>query len=465
MNNNNNDIIIYNPRNNNPRNNNPRNNNPPQIIYILRNIGSNYILSQNNPRTDTLSITRNINGEAKIKIPSKLLKPKNNSANISCQNFIDLYNEIMRINLPEEFKFKFEGQAGSDFGGLTRDIFEKLLPVYTHRFFESVESNNEFMILKKFKDMPQPPQEQVENKKKNEIADIISQILQRETKQMVHLARKAGTKIFLRIKPSLLALLQSKNYMEYFNNNNKKYFKNLYKFLNKEISKLNERDNISNYFINYPSEHFKNKESINTLLVEGQFMQLNNSIKREIRLRKFAKDCGFTTWEQLNNMYSFIQQFWDPEYFTSELKFDIESFVKKLKLNINEKNLPLEVFGELSEDKKNFVFKKINYITNIIFTKYVFLLPFLNYIIGPESTDEIRKKTIAYIAGSSYYPGELKLNLSHQSAPYPFKAASCLHELNFYKYNSETQIQINNKNRFIKSELEPREGTQNFGLV
>jgi hypothetical protein len=164
-------------------------------------------------------------------------------------------------------------------------------------------------------------------------------------------------------------------------------------------------------------------------------------------------------------MYSFIQQFWDPEYFTSELKFDIESFVKKLKLNINAKNLPLETFGKLSEDKKKFVFKPINYVTNQIFTEYVFLLPFLNYMLGPESTDEIRKKTIAYIAGSSYYPGELKLHLSSQSAPYPFKASSCTLDLNFFKYNSETQIQINNKNKFIKNELEPKESTQNFGLV
>ena len=142
-----------------------------------------YPNSQNNTRTVTrttartvtvnipsiLSITRNENGDAKITIPSELLKPKNNSANKSCPNFTDLYNEIMKINLPEEFRFRFEGQAGSDYGGLTRDIFEKLLPVYTRRFFESVKSNNEFVILKKLKDMPQPPQEQVENKKKNEI--------------------------------------------------------------------------------------------------------------------------------------------------------------------------------------------------------------------------------------------------------------------------------------------------------
>ena len=433
-----------------------------------------YPNSQNNTRTVTrttartvavnipsiLSITRNENGDAKITIPSELLKPKNNSANKSCPNFTDLYNEIMKINLPEEFRFKFEGQAGSDYGGLTRDIFEKLLPVYTRRFFESVKSNNEFVILKKLKDMPQPPQEKVKNKKNKEIEDIIWQIFESETEKMVHLAGKARTKIFLRIDPGLLALLQSDNYMEYFLNSKKseQNFKNLYEYVNYSTNQPNSSTNNQTFLLNKTSRNIMHrfKESKNELT--------KNKLKREIRLRRFAIVCGFTTWEQFEKMKLFIQQR-KSEYFTSELKFDIESFSKRLKITHNFKNLPLETFGKLSEDKKKFVFKPINYVTNQIFTEYVFLLPFLNYMLGPESTDEIRKKTIAYIAGSSYYPGELKLHLSSQSAPYPFKASSCTLDLNFFKYNSETQIQINNKNKFIKSELEPKEGTQNFGFV
>jgi hypothetical protein len=455
-------IYIYNITNH--RGNYPIQNN---YIYIQpdRYLMS-YPNSQNNTRTDAvnipsiLSININKNGDAKITIPSELLKPKNNSANKSCPNFTDLYDEIMKINLPEEFRFKFEGQAGLDYGGLTRDIFEKLLPVYTRRFFESVESNNEFVILKKLKDMPQPPQEKVKNKKNKEIEDIIWQIFKSETEKMVHLAGKAGTKIFLRIDPRLLALLQSKNYMEYFLNSKKseQNFKNLYEYVNYSTNQSNNTLNNRTFLLNNTSRNIMHrfKESKNELT--------KNGLKREIRLRRFAIVCGFTTWEQFEKMKLFIQQR-KSEYFTSELKFDIESFSKRLKITHNFKNLPLGTFGKLSEDKKKFVFKPINYVTNQIFTEYVFLLPFLNYMLGPESTDEIRKKTIAYIAGSSYYPGELKLHLLSQSAPYPFKASSCTLDLNFFKYNSETQIQINNKNKFIKSELEPKEGTQNFGLV
>ena len=45
-------------------------------------------------------------------------------------------------------RFRYGEQHGIDAGGLTRDIFEKLLPVYTHLFFESIEENNECVILK-----------------------------------------------------------------------------------------------------------------------------------------------------------------------------------------------------------------------------------------------------------------------------------------------------------------------------
>lgn len=323
--------LIYNinPRNSDQYNINPNNNNP-----------SNLILSY-------LPIPINENEDTKITIPSNLLKPKNNSANKSCPNFTDLYDEIMKINLPEKFRFEFEGQAGSDYGGLTRDIFEKLLPVYTRRFFESVKSNNEFVILKKLKDMPQLPQEKVKNKKNEEIADIIWQIFNSETKKIVHLARKAGTKIFLRIDLRLLALLQSENYMEYFHSSKKseQNFKNLYEYVNYSTNQPNNTTNNKTFLINNTSRTIMQrfKESKNKLK--------KNELKREIRLRRFAIVCGFTTWEQFEKMKLFIQQR-KSEYFTSELIFDIESFSKRLKITYNLKNLPFGTFGKLSEDKK-----------------------------------------------------------------------------------------------------------------
>ena len=165
-------------------------------------------------------------------------------------------------------------------------------------------------------------------------------------------------------------------------------------------------------------------------------------------------------------MQLFIQQFWNPEYFTLEIKFDIESFIKRLKIIFNDKILPLGTFGKLSEDKRKFIFKQINRFTNNIFTEYVFLLPFLEYTLGEKSTDEKRQKTIAFIAGSSYYPGELEIILSGSTASYPFKAQTCFYKLYFYKSSPENpQVEINNKNKFIEAEINSKKGTQSFGFV
>ena len=58
---------------------------------------------------------------------------------------------LQKIKLPKKFRFIFQEQAGFDIGGLTRNIFEKLLPIYVKRFFESIETNYDFIILKKVK--------------------------------------------------------------------------------------------------------------------------------------------------------------------------------------------------------------------------------------------------------------------------------------------------------------------------
>lgn len=283
----------------------------------------NYIISNNyNPLEDPIAyyhMTGDISNKSEvpanitrfvdeITIPSELFNSINNSANKSFQKFTDLYNKIMEINLSDKFKFNFEGKTESDYGRLTKYIFEKLLLIYTHRFFESVKSNNDFIILKKFEDMPEPTPQQLKNKKQKDILYI-------ETKQMIILAKAAGTKIFLRIHPVLLALLQSDNYMDYFNNS-----KNLYDFANSANTALLVNNNSKNIIQRF-------KESKNNIT--------KNGLKREIRLRRFAIVCGFTTWEQFEKMQLFIQRFWDHQYFTSDLKFYIESFLKILKVFYN----------------------------------------------------------------------------------------------------------------------------------
>ena len=113
-----------------------------------------------------------------------------------------------------------------------------------------------------------------------------------------------------------------------------------------------------------------------------------------------------------------------------------------------------------------FDFNNLNSNISKIYADYSFFRPFLNYILGPESTDEIRKLFVRYVTGTIYYPGKLILVLSHQFAPYPFKSETCFQKLKFYKNNPQNpQIQINNATKFIEKEIKPNNGSVNFGLV
>lgn len=133
----------------------------------------------------------------------------------------------------------------------------------------------------------------------------------------------------------------------------------------------------------------------------------------------------------------------------------------------NKIEIPLDKFVNLSRNNSmQFSFNNLN--TNIFanYANYSLFRPFLNYILGPQSTDEIRKLFVEYVAGTVYYPGELHLVLSHQFASYPFKSETCFHKLKFYKSNPENpQFQINNANKFIKNEIKPSKNNVNFGLV
>jgi hypothetical protein len=171
-------------------------------------------------------------------------------------------------------------------------------------------------------------------------------------------------------------------------------------------------------------------------------------------------------------MHLFIKKFWNPKNFSSELKFDIESFSKKLKIlkensYDNSTEIPLDKFVKLSKNNSmQFDFNNLNNNISKIYADYSLFRPFLNYILGPESTDEIRKLFVRFVAGTIYYPGELILVLSHQTASYPFKSETCFKKLKFYKNNPENpQFQINNATNFIEKEIKPNNGSVNFGLV
>jgi hypothetical protein len=189
------------------------------------------------------------------------------------------------------------------------------------------------------------------------------------------------------------------------------------------------------YFININnSEYFKNNNSKRTLLLNGQFEQLENSIKREIRLRRFAVDCGFTTWEQLTNMYNFIKKFWKNEIFTNELKFDLVSFKKRIiiKKSDTQEILNLDNISPIDNIPPN------------LLEIYPALRPLLDYIIGPESKDINRMKFVRYVTGTKYSPSvitillirsEIEFNTINRTKIYklPFLAHTCFSILDLFK--------------------------------
>jgi WD40 repeat protein len=399
-----------------------------------------------------LTIHINRDGKKIIEIKKKYLQPTGNSSNKSCPNFMNLYEKIMAIDLNGQFEFKFEGQSGQDVGGLTRSIFDKLLPVYTHKFFHSIETNNEFVILK----------------------DMDTTFVIHETKKLLLLANRAGAKIFLKIDPILLNLLLSPDLKKYFNNNKKINFTKFYEFINLVLNTENydELSNNSSFLRINKNKNEKNRVIKRYKTTQEQEKEIRNNLLSEIRLRRLLAECGFSSWEQVQKMHLFIKIFWNPKNFSSELKFDIESFSKKLKIlkensYDNSKEIPLDKFVKLSKNNSmQFDFNNLNSNISKIYADYSFFRPFLNYILGPESTDEIRKLFVRYVSGTIYYPGELILVLSHQFAPYPFKSETCFQKLKFYKNNPrDPQFQINNATKFIKNQIKPNKNNVNFGLI
>jgi WD40 repeat protein len=388
--------------------------------------------------------------QTRIIISQDLHNPSN-SSNKSCPSFIPLYNFIMQQDLSNRFFFIYEGrnEHGIDAGGPKRDIFDKILPVYTNKFFKKIESNgDDFIILKE---------------------DIDFDLFIIQTAQLICLANAAETPIFLRIEPRLLELLKSQKPKEFINNSKKESFSNLFTFFEENIFKLklegqnlNEVD-LDGYFINNnQSNYFKNNNSKRKLLIKNHFQQLENSIKKEILFRRFAVVCGFTNWKQFENMHRFIIDYYIrfEQLFSSELKFDIESFLQKLniKRTIDEFsppiNIPLSNFGRLSPNKKEFIFNDLK--NNANSNNYTYLIQFLKLLLGPQSTDIDRKIFIGYITGSIYYPGELYIELSYISKEQmnnnPFNPSTCSKKLMIY-LNRERFINNMNSIDILRNQM------------
>jgi len=309
-------------------------------------------------------------------------------------------------------------------------FFDKILPAYTKKFFKEIEDNENYVILKE---------------------DVDMDTLIRETDQLILLASASETKIFLKIDPTLLSLLvETKVFKTYFTNNKINRFTKLYAEFNQYIE---ENRNNNDRLLKHPNNK---RELMKTLKnQESKNEELKKEIKQEIRFRIFAIKCGFTNIQQFINMSNFITVFYNipKSFITCVLKFDIETIVKRIKLfkkiKINEfedyieESIPLEQYVRLSKNNKSVLI--LNRADDIIMN-YPYLIPFLNFIFGPESSDDDRKLFVRYISGTSSYTGELKIYLSYKThvnaGRLPFKSTTCEKYLEIFRNKRQNRHSI-----------------------
>jgi uncharacterized protein YjbI with pentapeptide repeats len=356
-----------------------------------------------------LTITSNAFGQ-KISIPPQLrLVTKFSTSNL-CPSFKPLYDKLMLVKLDGKFRFHFEGERGIDATGLSKIVYDFILPVYTQLYFVKT---GEFILLKQ---------------------DANIKELDRDTLQLIKLAKAARSQIYLPIHPQLLELLLLPNPPESIASSNN--FNNLYSNLKKRISEINNsHGNISNYLPNISkNQQITSVKNINSL---------SNIIKAEIILRKKLYDFAFTSWDQYENMATFIKAFWNRgnnlEYhnkgrnirldlFTCELNYDIESFKRRLQIKKEETSQFLNLQQVQS-----------------LYGNYPALQPLLEYILNPDPAANINRiNFVKYVAGTEYtsciillalQTVEIGYNTINKNKIYelPFLPHTCFSTLDLFK--------------------------------
>ncbi len=140
---------------------------------------------------------------------------------------------------------------------------------------------------------------------------------------------KIPLKIPLKIDPRILKLCKSGKdseerssgkYLKKYFTNKKQQFKELYNRTNRLLNRKNEINTSNLLRISN-----KNNEKI-TKYLETTNSKLKRKLISEIRLRKFAIECGFETWKQLKDMFRLFKYIYNKkmeEYF--DFKSDINN--------------------------------------------------------------------------------------------------------------------------------------------
>jgi len=165
---------------------------------------------------------------------------------------------------------------------------------------------------------------------------------------------EGSLKIPLRIDPIILELCKSykdsnkkliTNLKSYFTNNKEQY-QDFYKLTNEFIEFIQHRHrpdpHVYNlYFLkNNDNKHNKhNKHVFNKYLNEATSSELKKKLMSEIRIRRYAIACGFTTLEQLKNMFKFLKYIYKTkleQFF--DFNFDINNEESESENNNNNNN-------------------------------------------------------------------------------------------------------------------------------
>ena len=205
-----------------------------------------------------------------------------NKINIS-PNFLsnnrDLYNLIMDIDLPENFKFQLEGEKSSTSRDLTKIIFDKLLSFYTDKYFIKNKDKLEFILLRK---------------------DVNFDELYNNTLQLIKIAKAAKSDIKLNINPEIIQLLLSEDPKKTIGN--RKNFNTLF---------ANVKSKLKNKSVKNMSESFMNNLLKFIIKDTKNLDQLAKTFKIELAFRRILNEYGFTSWEQYIDMAEFIKIFSD----------------------------------------------------------------------------------------------------------------------------------------------------------
>jgi hypothetical protein len=155
-------------------------------------------------------------------------------------------------------------------------------------------------------------------------------------------------------------------------------------------------------------------------------------------------------------MYLFIQRFWissnNSGLFTCSLKFDKESVESRI------------IFKNATEQRIILQNQNQNTIAQL-YAEYPALLPLLQYILGPESTDENRRKFIRFVTGTEYSPSVINIILDRKRIPVidlgngastydlPFAVHTCDFRIDLLRNPSSANYTQQINQNFINSEI------------